>query len=157
MEKRITETTILRGTTYTNEALMKTADILLGNTARPNKAKPIVIVFTDGFSGEDPANVYSEYFDHKRIFNAARYRKVTFISDRNMYEFVQIRASFIKANILQKVFLGQASNLGATTNAACSYPQGPTRPFVAPNSAEKLNLSETSGFSTGNRRLLECG
>ncbi|KAL6724146.1 hypothetical protein Aduo_019061 [Ancylostoma duodenale] len=56
MEQRIMETTILRGTTYTNEALMKTADILMGNTARPNKAKPIVIVFTDGFSGEDPAN-----------------------------------------------------------------------------------------------------
>ncbi|RCN35393.1 hypothetical protein ANCCAN_18744 [Ancylostoma caninum] len=29
MEQRITETTILRGTTYTNEALMKTADILM--------------------------------------------------------------------------------------------------------------------------------
>lgn len=63
MEKRISAVEFMSGTTHTNEALMRTAEIFLGPSARPNKAKPVAIVFTDGFSGEDPGE--GAHFLHK--------------------------------------------------------------------------------------------
>uniref|UniRef100_A0A0K0D712 VWFA domain-containing protein n=1 Tax=Angiostrongylus cantonensis TaxID=6313 RepID=A0A0K0D712_ANGCA len=54
IKKRIARTKFLSGTTCTNEALLKAASVLSRTGARPSKAKPIVIVFTDGYSTVDP-------------------------------------------------------------------------------------------------------
>lgn len=44
------------GTTYTNEALLKADEVLSGADGRRSQASPIIVVFTDGFSHDDPAS-----------------------------------------------------------------------------------------------------
>ncbi|KJH41158.1 von Willebrand factor type A domain protein [Dictyocaulus viviparus] len=51
----ITKTQFSSGTTYTNEALMKAASLFSSSSTKPNVAKPVTIVFTDGFSVTDPS------------------------------------------------------------------------------------------------------
>ncbi|WKY14220.1 hypothetical protein Q1695_000061 [Nippostrongylus brasiliensis] len=54
MKRRISDVSFISGTTYTNEALKKAAELFKGPDARMGKARQVAIVFTDGFSGEDP-------------------------------------------------------------------------------------------------------
>ncbi|VDM55017.1 unnamed protein product [Angiostrongylus costaricensis] len=54
IKKRIARIKFLSGTTCTNEALLKAASVFSRKGARPSKAKPIAIVFTDGYSTVDP-------------------------------------------------------------------------------------------------------
>lgn len=54
LEQKINETSFISGITATNEALMKARDLFNGPGARRDLAKPVLIIFTDGFSTESP-------------------------------------------------------------------------------------------------------
>ncbi|VDM24453.1 unnamed protein product [Toxocara canis] len=54
LEAALRKVGFIGGTTYTNEALQKADAELSGPDGRRSHASPIVIVFTDGFSHDDP-------------------------------------------------------------------------------------------------------
>uniref|UniRef100_A0A915BB31 VWFA domain-containing protein n=1 Tax=Parascaris univalens TaxID=6257 RepID=A0A915BB31_PARUN len=56
LEVAIKNVGFIGGTTYTNEALLKADEVLSGEDGRRSQASPIVVVFTDGFSHDDPAS-----------------------------------------------------------------------------------------------------